>query len=83
MDNFFTNLPLLRHLLNKACVQATQTKRANRLANAPTMDIKELQKKSRGPYDVAVDTKSKVAVVQWKNNKVVILLVKRIKPKCW
>ena len=56
LDNFFTNLLLLRHFLSKN-TYATGTIRANRLVNAPIKYMKEFQKKLRGPCDVAVDTK--------------------------
>ena len=70
MDNFFTSVKLLKHLKMKN-VFATGTIRANRTEKAPLQDIKVMEKKPRGTHEVVVDVNSDLAVVRWKDNKVV------------
>ena len=52
-------------------VFATGTIRANRTEKAPLQDIKVMEKKPRGTHEVVVDVNSDLAVVRWKDNKVV------------
>ena len=71
MDNFFTSVKLLKHLKKKN-VFATGTIRTNRTEKAaPLQDIKVMEKKPKGTYEVVVDVNSDLAVVRWKDNKVV------------
>ena len=70
MDNFFTSPGLLRHLREKA-IAATGTVRACRMENPPLKSIEEVNKMDRGASDVSVQTKSNIAAIRWKDNKVV------------
>ena len=70
MCNFSTSLPLLEDLRTQG-IRATGTVRANSLLGAPFSPPKETQKKERGT--IVVCSASNVYVVQWVDNKVVIL----------
>ena len=72
-DNFFTSLPLLKYLQTQE-IHATGIVRANRLLKEPLPTPKEMQKKERG--NIEVYSASNVCVVQWVDNKVVILASK-------
>ena len=69
-DNFFTNIDLLNYLQSIG-TGATGTVRANRDKKAPLKAITIMEKQERGSYDSAVDEKSNITVVRWKDNKVV------------
>jgi len=69
-DNFFTSVKLLKHLKEKN-VLATGTIRVNRTEKAPLPDIREMEKKPRGAHEVVLDSNNDIAVVRWKDNKVV------------
>ena len=67
-DNFFTSLPLLEDLRTQG-IRATSTVRANRLLGEPPP--KKTQKKESGTIEVC--SALNVCVVQWVDNKAVIL----------
>ena len=70
MDNYFTSPALLRHL-SAMGVAATGTVRANRMENAPLLDMIEMNKEKRGSSDLVTDVSSNITAVRWKYNKVV------------
>ena len=70
MCNFSRSLPLLEDLRTQG-IRTTGTVRANSLLGAPFSPPKETQKKERGT--IVVCSASNVYVVQWVDNKVVIL----------
>ena len=72
-DNFFTSLPLLKYLRTQE-IHATGIVRANRLLEEPLPTPKEMQKKERGTTEVY--SASNVCVVQWVDNKVLLLASK-------
>lgn len=70
IDNFFTGLPLLREMsaLNFGC---TGTIRSNRVENCPVVS-RQFEKERRGSINSYINNdKSKLIVVQWKDNAVV------------
>ena len=69
-DNYFTSIPLLEDLRTQG-IRATGTVRCYRLHGAPFPPAKEMQKKERGTIEVC--STSNVCVVQWVDNKAVIL----------
>ena len=69
MGNFFTRPRLLREM-NMQGMTGTGTVRANRTEKTPLKVVEEMKKVLRGSHDVAVDAKSNVTLVQWKDNKV-------------
>ena len=73
MNNFFTSPGLLRHLREKS-IAATGTVRTCRMENPPLKSIEEVNKLERGASDVSVQTKSNIAAIRWKDNKVVNVL---------
>ena len=72
-DNFFTSLPLLCHLKENN-IFASGTIRASRHKNASLKEAKVMEKNNRDTRDLVTDTSSNIAVVKWKNSKVVTLL---------
>ena len=69
MDNFFTNPTLLR-ILKESGIAATGTVRANRTEKVPLQAVDDMKKQARGISAVVNDKKSNVALVRWKDNKV-------------
>lgn len=69
-DNFFSSYNLFCELNNKGYA-AVGTIRDNRTAKCPLEENKQLQKKERGSFDYAYDTKQNICVVKWHDNSVV------------
>ncbi|CAH2088127.1 unnamed protein product [Euphydryas editha] len=67
-DNFFTSLPLMRHL-GELRYYATGTIRANRVENCPLKDINQFKREERGSSDYRVS--DDVFVCRWNDNNVV------------
>lgn len=70
-DNYFTSVELLTHLADKGYC-ASGTLRDNRMGTCPlkgSAKTNEWKKKERGHYKYS--SSEKVAVVQWKDNKIV------------
>lgn len=71
IDNYFTSIRLFEHL-SALGFGAVGTIRSNRISHCP-MDIKKLDKEDRGTHDQYIDTAGSIALVGWKDNKVVLL----------
>lgn len=69
-DNFFTSLPLLKHLQERG-IHFVGTVRANRLKGCDLKTEKELRKEGRGSCDSKVEANSNALVVRWYDNKTV------------
>ena len=72
-DNFFTSLPLL-DVLKERAIWFAGTIRINRMNNCPLLCEKDLRKGGRRSYDYGTHTHSKSTVVQWYDNKAVTLV---------
>ena len=70
MDNYFTIPAFLSHL-RAMVVAAIGTVRANRMENAPLLDMVKINKGKCGSSDVVTDVYSNITAVRWKDNKVV------------
>jgi len=68
MDNYFTSLRLLYHLLEHN-IQATGVIRNNKLGKCPIEPAKSLEKKQRGHCDQKTDRNGSVTVVGWNDNR--------------
>ena len=72
-DNFFTSLPLL-DVLKERAIWFAGTIRINRMNNCPLLCEKDLCKGGRGSYDYCTHTHSKSMAVWWYHNKAVTLV---------
>lgn len=72
-DNFFTSLPLL-DVLKERAIWFAGTIRINRMNNCPLLCEKDLRKGGRGSYDYRTHTHSKSIAVRWYDNTAVTLV---------
>ena len=73
-DNFFTSLPLLKHLKQEG-ILALGTIRNNRMCGAQKSleSDKVLKSRGRGNYEWRVDANSNTMVIKWNDNNIVSL----------
>lgn len=69
--NSFSTSPNLLRLLKSEGIAAASKVRANHTENYSLSFIDKVKKQPRGTCDVAVDSKSNVTLIQWKDSKVV------------
>ncbi|KAB0790296.1 hypothetical protein PPYR_15367 [Photinus pyralis] len=56
--------------LKRLGFRATGTLRQNRTEKSPLIPVKEMEKKKRGSYDSAFDSKNELLLIRWNDNSV-------------
>lgn len=69
-DNYFSSVALLNHLAEMGYC-ATTTIQEARAANCPLTKKKVMEKQPRGYYEYQTDANDTIALMKWKDNKVV------------